>query len=350
VLRRHDLAKDVVGKLQLALAIELTIIPAYLYACWSIKPPSEGGSDAAAEAARTIRSVMYEEMLHVAAVANILNAIGVQPDVKGCLIKYPGYLPGHVETGPYAFKVGLCGLSVAAIDTFTRIELPEWKAPPPGPGNDWITIAAFYDLIRVQLGDLGEDAFRHGRQIAPRENPGSGYLQPVRDLETARLAIDTIVAQGEGHRPKNPDQPTAAEEDDGSRETAHYYQFATVGSYLVRTPPALAPLIDPARDLYAVIDNPDPATFSDAQKELNLDFNQLWSQLLDCLQATVSGEHPQVFGQATRLMNALQIAAARLRTAGFVPGTSRLAGPTFDYVRVEAPIALPPSARGMRWA
>jgi hypothetical protein len=331
MLRRLCVSADPVDNLQLALAIEVAVLPPYLYACWSIKPPSAGGSEAAAEASRTIRSVMYQEMLHVAAFANILNALGERPSLTESLIKYPGNLPGHVTAGPYAFTVGLRRLSSPAIDTFTKIELPEWQVPEPGPDDDWITTAAFYDIIKRQLADVPDDAFRHGRQLPPRYNPAPGSLQPVRDRTSALVSIDAVVRQGEGHHPKNPDAPTPGDENDGVRDTAHYYQFMTVGSYLVVTPPAPAPYIVPERDLYAVIDNPDESIFSNTQKQLNLAFNQLWSELLDGLQFALASANPKVLGAGTRLMVRLEHAAAMLRNAGFVPGTQCLAGPTFGY-------------------
>ena len=339
---------DPMANLQLALAIELAVLPPYLYACWSIKPPSLGAGDAAVEASRTIRSVLYQEMLHIAAVVNILHALGARPDFIGQPMKYPGYLPGHVTTGKYAFKVSLCRLSSATIKMFQRIELPEWDAPDPAPGDDWITIAGFYEIIKAQLKRLPDSAFQHGRQLPIHDNPAPGYLQPVTNLKSALLAIDAVILQGEGHRPKNPGQPpTAPEMDDDAREVAHYYKFATIGGYFEPTPPA-PPLIDPDRDLYAVIDNPGVAhRFSDPQAQANLHFNRLYSQLLDALQVTVGGAEPEVFGIATRLMGRLEQAVAMLRNAGFVPGTQFFAGPTFEYIDVTAgtPAARPASAR-----
>jgi hypothetical protein len=321
-----------VKNLQLALAIELAVLPPYLYACWSIKPPSAGASEAAAEASRTIRSVMYQEMLHVAMVANILNALGEEPNITGQPMTYPGYLPGHVTTGPYAFTVGLYSLSPSAIDIFKKIELPEWDGPAAKDG--WITVGAFYDVVKTQLAALSDGAFKHGRQLSPRDNPASGYLRPVSDVASALLAIDAIVKEGEGHRPKNPAEPSPADEADDAREVAHYYKFKTIGTYFATVPPATSPLIVPARDVFAVIDDPVASIFSDMQKKLNLRFNQLYSQLLDTLQTAFSSAAPKVFGFGTQLMVRLEHAAAMLRVAGFVPGTRFLPGPTFEYVGV----------------
>jgi hypothetical protein len=331
MMLRSTVSADVIQNLQLALAIELGVLPPYLYACWSIKPRSAGASDAAAEAFRTIRSVMYQEMLHVATIVNILNALGEQPRITGQLMKYPGNLPGHVTTGPYAFAVRLCSLSVPAIDIFKKIERPEWDPPARA---EWITVGAFYQNLKIQLATLSDSAFKHGRQLSPRDNPASGYLRPVSDLNSALLAIDAIISQGEGHKPKNTSKPTPADETDDAGEIAHYYKFEAIGGYFVTKPPATSPLIVPERDLFPVIDDPDALIFSAAQKRLNVSFNQLYTQLLDTLQITFCSAAPEVFGLGTKLMVHLEHAAAMLRSTGFVPGTQFLAGPTFEYLPI----------------
>ena len=58
--------------LQWAVQVELTTIPTYLYAMYSIK-------DQASESANVFRSVVVEEMLHVALASNLLVAVGGQP-------------------------------------------------------------------------------------------------------------------------------------------------------------------------------------------------------------------------------------------------------------------------------
>jgi hypothetical protein len=323
MLLRAALSADPIANLQRALAIELAVLPPYLYACWSVKPRAAGASVAAAEARRTIRSVLYQEMLHVATAANLLNALGAKPDVTASPMKYPGNLPWHVTDPPYAYTVGLCALSAAALDTFKKIECPEWDVTgAAGSSGDWITIGAFYEAIKNQLKALPDSAFAHGRQLPRRENPGPGRLYQVKNRASAFLAIDTIVVQGEGHKPNN----AGSQPDDSAHETAHYYQFDTIRKYFDTL------LVDPARDLYPIIDNPNAGVFNGPQRQLNLAFNHLYSELLDTLEVAFANAAPQVFGAATQLMRRLELAAAMLRNAGTVPGSDRLAGPTFDYV------------------
>ena len=81
--------------LQQAIMLEHSTIPAYLYALYSIKANSN------ALIRGLMQSVVVEEMLHMSLACNILNAIGGNPviDDPGFLPRYPGPLPGAVETG-----------------------------------------------------------------------------------------------------------------------------------------------------------------------------------------------------------------------------------------------------------
>ena len=182
LLHSNALASDPLANLQLAAAIELATIPPYLYAAWSVRPREDGGSFAAAEAARLIRSVVYEEMLHLALVANVINALGGVLDLTSQVPTYPGMLPGHATSGPFAFSVSLEPLSERAINTFMRIEMPEWMALQGGraTSDDWITLAAFYKSIETQLRALPDSEFSHGRQL-PVGNKMGAYLRRPHD-------------------------------------------------------------------------------------------------------------------------------------------------------------------------
>src|ERR1700759_1622945 len=79
--------------LQNAIELEHATIPPYLYALYSIR------QDTNAEIAALIKSVVVQEMLHMAIDCNVLNAIGGHPriDDPRFVPKYPGHLPGGVE-------------------------------------------------------------------------------------------------------------------------------------------------------------------------------------------------------------------------------------------------------------
>jgi hypothetical protein len=327
LLNASVLSDDPAVNLQLGLGVELAVLPPYLYALWSIKPAGEGASDAAVEAARTIRAVAYEEMLHAALVGNLLNALGARPRLTKFLMTYPGPLPGHTTKPPYAYDVGLGPLSAATVETFMRIELPEWdevEATSPSADGRWITIGEFYDEVEDQLRELPAGAFGNGRQLPLGDNPGPGRLVDVVDVQSALEAIATIVDQGEGHKPKSPDDPSF--EDDDDHEVAHYYQFKTIATYFKTK------LIDAERDLYPVIGNPDAGRYTSQQRAANTQFNVVYTDLLNGLQATFTSRAPRAFGEPTKLMNRLAQLAAVLRGCGNVPGTAFVAGPTFEYL------------------
>jgi len=323
VLDASALSDDPRANLQLGLGIELSVLPPYLYALWSIKPAAEGASDAAVEAASSIRAVAYEEMLHAGLVGNVLNALRQAPDPMAHLMTYPGPLPGHTSDPKYAYNVGLGPLSDGTVATFKRIERPEWIKPEE-VANGWITIGQFYEQVRQQLRGLPAGSFAGGRQVPRGDNPGPGRMVQVDRLERALEAIDTVVDQGEGHRPPAKDKP--APEIDDDHEVAHFYQFETIARYLKDG------RIDTARDVHPVIEDPDAANYSATQQQANTDFNTIYTALLDSLKATFGSNAPRAFGPPTELMAELEHAAAVLRNLGPVPGTNKVAGPTFEYL------------------
>jgi hypothetical protein len=300
------------------------VLAPYLYALWSIRPEAEGVSPAAVQAAYAIRTVAYEEMLHAGLVANVMNALGVRPDVTAHLVSYPGPLPGHVTEPPWGYVVGLAPLSPDAVQTFLRIERPDWDEQATPPDKGWITIGEFYATIGDQLRGLPASAFHGGHQVPLSNNPGPGEMITVVDLESALAAIETVVDQGEGHRPKGAVTPAAESDDD--HEVAHYYQFRALAQSFS------SGLIDEGRDLYPVIADPRPAQYSTEQQAANHGFNEAYTALLDDLQATLSSDGPRIFGASTQLMLELEHRAAVLRSAGPVPDTSLVAGPTFEYL------------------
>jgi hypothetical protein len=314
------------AQLQLGLAVELAVLPPYLYALWSIKPKTEGASAAAVEAAATIRAVVYEEMLHAALVGNVLNAILETPDLARHRMRYPAPLPGHTAKPPAGYIVSLAPLSADTAATFLRIENPDWGKPPTVDGG-WRTIADLYEKVIEALRSRNEP-FEPRRQLAPEANPGPGRLIEVHDLDSALSAIQIVIDQGEGHKPTVKRGPLSGDDDD--HEMAHFEQFQAVAANLDQG------LIDPARDIYPVIENPTAAAYSPEQQQANAEFNSLYTGLLDSLQAMFASPEPQVFGISTELMLRLSHQAAVLRSLGPVPGTNAVAGPTFEYLGAAA--------------
>lgn len=119
---------DLLSYLNAAMALEHATIPPYLTAYYSIH------SGTNSDAAHIIRVIAVEEMLHLTLVANVLNAIGGEPDLTrpGFVPSYPAYLPD----GENDFTVDLRPFSPEAVETFCKIERPG-QAPGAGlPADD----------------------------------------------------------------------------------------------------------------------------------------------------------------------------------------------------------------------
>src|SRR5215212_1779109 len=137
---------DLIRHLQWALSVEVSTIPPYLCALYSIQ---DRGTDAAA----LVRSVVIEEMLHAATVANLMNAIGGDPSLGPEHVPlYPGYIPHHAAGGPF---IQLQALSPELAQTvFMAIEQPE-TPHSLAEGDSFETIGQFYRAIEEGFENCG---------------------------------------------------------------------------------------------------------------------------------------------------------------------------------------------------
>jgi hypothetical protein len=318
-------------KLQTAIELEHSTIPPYLYALYSIKT---GGN---LEVASLIRSIVIQEMLHMALDCNVLNAIGGSPKIDDprFIPSYPGHLPGSVED---SLIVPLTPLSKQLVhDVFMVIEEPERTDDGTDPPPDGVTIGQFYQHIKDEIIALGQTGNiftgKHSRQLVT----GFPELQNqgVVDQASALAAIDLIIAQGEGSS-TSPLDPEC--------ELAHYYKYAEIyhGRKLIPNPDpsgcATTPWVfkghpiafDPA-GVYPVISNPDARSYDDQPRlrELNHAFNSAYSDLLRKLHQVFNGR-PDWLGPALLTMQNLKSQAQLLMTQEVVPGQT--AGPTFQYL------------------
>jgi hypothetical protein len=306
------------ANLRSAVAAELTTLPTYLYAYWSVTPLRDGGS-AGGEAARTtIMSVVLEEMLHFGLSSNILNALGGTADFIT-----PPYAPvfpcnllrsRHHDPPGWGPVVRLLPLSADAVELFMQIELPAWD-DPGGP-----TLGEFYDEYVSALLPAETADYRHGRQLAPWDNPGAGQLLSIACRADADRAITEILDQGEGL--------SSQTHNDGDHELAHYWKFDEIRQQIADAQ------IDLGRDVYPVIGDPSThlSAYTADQVAANTAFNRTYTALLLSIQAALYSASPDLFPAATNLMGRLGQQAAVLRNLGAVPGTEKLAGPTFEFV------------------
>ncbi|UOD30130.1 ferritin-like protein [Massilia violaceinigra] len=322
---------DVRAVLQDAIELEHATIPVYLYALYSLDPSKNGA------VAAIIESVVMEEMLHMLLVANVLNAIGGQPDIAapGFVPRYPGPLPGDVEG---ELIVHLAPFSQDQLSAFLTIEQPENPLVfkhVPGEDDGRVTIGEFYAAISASLARLDPSVFSNTprNQVGPDLFTGSIV---VTDLKSAQAAINLIVEQGEG--------TSTSPEEAGGGGFAHYYRFMQIrkGHALVKNPGVNPPQkrysysgapisIDPD-GVYALPTNPKSADYPDgsAQRYASDRFNYTYTALLNCLHCLFGGEETaRQLDVAVGLMMSLKGQAKAM--ASGVPNPAIIIGPSFEY-------------------
>jgi rubrerythrin len=325
-------AVDLYGLLQNAIQLEHATIPPYLAASYSLKFGTNG----------TVRSLITdiaeEEMLHMAIVANVLNAIGGRPamDHPEFIPSYPMRLPMNIGSG---LEVGLKKFSKDLVrDIFMKIEEPELPIHFPGPltgaAADFATIGAFYKAVIDKIKELGDGIFTGNvsRQVVVDAGFPSQQLFEITNVETAVRGLEWIVTEGEG-------TTTVPFDDEG--EPAHYYRFEEIvrGRELVKDPQAEqgysytgAELPFDAAGVWDVPDNAKAANYAVGTPERGkVDaFNRTYSDLLRSLQLTFDGDPLQIEQSLFLMGRVRRIAADVVATPD--PNTGKQLGLTFEYV------------------
>jgi hypothetical protein len=321
-LRRH---------LQWAVEVEHSTIPPYEYAMWSVMDPDSA-------AATSIKYVVREEMLHAALAANLLTAVGGRPRFTGEAVpRYPEPMRHHDPKLPLVLH-----LAPASVDlvrhVFLRIEQPEEPGARP-EADRYETLAQFYEAIVVALARLGDEVFTGNPRAQVTKGyagHGGGTLFAVTDLDSALLAIEVIVEQGEGTHtsalaPVGVDSTTRLTHlklepfgFQGAPERAHYWRFLDIVEG--RTPlGAVHPMrLDPSSG-----DLPDGEL-----RDLSRLFDACYSLQMDVMERVwgVGDESPLIDSAMVPLMNHAEkpIALALLREA-WPDGSGEVAGPPFAW-------------------
>jgi hypothetical protein len=320
--------------LQQAIELEHSTIPPYLYALYSLEPGHN------VEIGALIRSIVLQEMLHMALDCNVMNAVGGSPNIDHprFIPKYPGPLPGSVESG---LIVPLSPFTKQLVhDVFMVIEEPETPLHFPvlkmTAAEPVITIGEFYAEIKRQIVDLskgGNNIFTGDRSKQLTTGFTALQTMEVTGVDSALAAIDLIVEQGEG---------TKTSPLDPEHQLAHYYKYAEIfhGRKLVPVPdpkpgePDFAyagPRIpfDPNGVFPAPL-NPHAPDYPPGSKARNLDdtFNYTYTNLLRALHLVFNGQ-PDRLGPAFTLMESMREQARLLMSFELAPG--RTAGPSFQY-------------------
>lgn len=355
--------QTVQNKLQRAVELELSTIPPYLTAWFSIPPGTNQ------EAASIIRSVFMEEMLHMILAANVLTAVGGKSKLnKNTIPTYPLHLDFEDKLfKEREFQVNLEKLSPSALCTFLQIELPggwDWENNHPkackkqaiDPEDmefevSGLTIGDFYNEIKGDLKTLVEMA--HGDESKvfigdPSHQvdvnyywKGGGLPVIVDNLKSAFQAIDEITEQGEG--------ATAFTVLDGDKkhfeqraEVAHFYRFNEIlmeRYYRPDDDPRLPPTGGPVDVDYSKVSPTKPNCtsidfmYTPVLERLNNEFNYTYTLMLKQLEKGLTGQPKVLY---TAIMNGMHSLAPIAYQMAQIPiyqdPENRTGSPSFEWV------------------
>jgi CDGSH-type Zn-finger protein/uncharacterized Fe-S cluster protein YjdI len=237
-----------------AAELEHGLLCCYLYTAFSIGPRCERrhSAEQAAAIARwraELTDIARDEMIHLALVSNLLNAIGAAPHfMRPNFPVASGYHPAGIV-------VSLAPFCLSTIQHFVYLERPEDVVEGEGEGfahrpytrighagrlvpsgQDYTTQGDLYRWIRdgfahlIDLHGTAQVMCGDPRLQVTSSQLGLPGITAVTDLASAERALDTIVTQGEGapHCPGH----------------SHYSRFSAIRSELqavLAADPAFAP-------------------------------------------------------------------------------------------------------------
>ncbi|MFD7595774.1 ferritin-like protein [Kitasatospora sp. NPDC059812] len=223
-----------------AAQVELSTVPMYLYAAYSIGTKGHSQWDPGISAQRTIISIAIEEMLHLCLVRNLIIALGgadrivfYDPDF---ITRYPSLMLHR--TPPLTLHLEPCSKDLMN-RVFLPLELPAEKGAKPQPG-EYNTLGQFYKAIEVGLKHLTEadpdDVWKYAKANASWQyesaywnHDGGGEPVVITDLHTAETALKMVVEQGEGVDPKKATVPIdPVNPRPGLDELSHYAKFKRI--------------------------------------------------------------------------------------------------------------------------
>lgn len=312
--------------LQWAMRVEMSLVPVYLYAAYSICDPDSA-------AAKLIISVAAEEMLHSAIAANLLVAVGGEPRFyePAFVPSYPMPMPHHDP--PVVLE--LRAVSREVLDLFCLIERPEGREAPP-EDDAYETQGQFYHAIELAFERFAEDdLFAHNRPECQFADPSyyapvefdaadSGGLELITDMASVRRSLSTVIHQGEGLS----DEQWA---DPSHQELTHYHKFV-----------ALRDRATPVGELWPVVANPNVEDMSEPLRDVAILSNATYSLLLvtmdELYQPLEPADKAQVVGRLYAVMKDVLGPLARfLMSQPMGGGSNGHAGPPFAFHPLASP-------------
>ena len=302
--------------LQAAVELEMSTIPPYLYAAWSVDAAQDPSGGQA-----VLLGIAVEEMLHMAIACNLLAAIGGKPRIVGVAPKYPLQFPKDVHKG---LTVTLAPLSkTLLLETFMAIEEPTDLVvdDPAFKPSQTTLIGQFYSTIQQEFETQTPSLSASGQVDLSGSFPRSFV---VATLDDVRAAIGLIKRQGEGTSASPFEDPA------NPGELAHFYQFGEIfhGKSLTKVKPFSYTGSDiTMATVRAVLPAGDDLAESKA-------FNILYSNMLRDLQRAWDGGGASAIDDAVPKMFGLGGAAENVILKGF--------GPAFTLVDTNGiPVVVP---------
>ncbi len=319
-----ETVEDLREHLALAVEVEMSTVPLYLFGLYSIV-------DQDSECAQLIRSVVAEEMLHVVLVSNLLLAVGSEPrfDLPAILPEYPAPLKHHRPP----LMLNLAPVSIDLIrDTYMTIERPEDHGAHP-EADEYTTLGQFYHAIEVAFHKLSASGPIFGtpqlnRQMAEPafyapvafDADDSGGLIGIDDLESACVAIETMIHQGEG-------VSLDRWADESHQELTHYHKYKLLVEGGIPLGAVRPCVVNPKRDslpeqLHDAID-----LFNASYRHLLLTLDEIFSDTAD---------QPALVGALYHVMVRLLRPLGRFLASQSI-GDGLTAGPTFELYEFTSP-------------
>jgi hypothetical protein len=185
-------ARELQPHLQGALELEIAVIPPYLTAMFSLR---EGKNSTIRE---ILRGAVVDEMLHVALIANLLNAMRCPPILSASRLArgYPARLP--LDATGVVLSLRKFSLDLVH-DVFMVLDQPADRrgAPNPAAGGR-VTLGQFYRAIIEKIEELGNTVFigDPALQFVDAVSYSERELFRVYDAESAVRALRLISGEG----------------------------------------------------------------------------------------------------------------------------------------------------------
>ena len=320
-------------QVQIGLQLELATIPLYMTSLYSI------GDGCNPQVYKTIRSILMQEMLHMALAGNIINAMNKgHPLIDSSDVApiYPSLgLPGCVHP---SLNINLEKISRKHIhDVPLVLEKPKLSCVTDQELS-LHTIGEFYAEIEQciqKLDENGEETFQPNKlQVSWlwKHSKELGTLIEVKNAQTALKAIKEIKEQGEGASPIKPDVGPSE-----GGQLAHYYRLMEIvcGKKLVKVDDkhyaySGDDIPFDSKGVWPMRNNPSKeGTSGNCYTEARA-FHTTYRKLLRELQATFTGE-PERITSAVTIMESLFVHGKHVMRVSLRPDSQETCGPVWDY-------------------